>query len=497
MHHSNLKWHRTLFFKSMLQAALLSLAVIAGISWVYIQYQQDAALKRFEMTNHSLVDISSTALKLPLWNFANQQAQFLLDGLSKSQGFCGAKVTDSTNKILAATAWEPARDSLTKKSEIPLSQSTPTKIYSSPIRMDDPTTEEETEVTIGAIHACYDASFILEALTRQQHILAAAIIFILAGLMAIWGYSFRILLRPLDKLGKAMEDTRMGLRHLDDPGLLGENEIGNLGRRFNRMMEDLAHHEQQLQLSITEAQEANRTKSQFLSNMSHELRTPMHAILSYSEMGLHQVEKGNAEKLTKYFTNISVSGDRLLKLINGLLDFSKLEAGRLPMEFTPQDVARVIRDAQAELEPLFIKSSLTFTLTNNATISEATIDSIHIARVMINILSNAIRYSPHEADITATIDACHHNNGQALQISIANCGPRIPEIDLEYIFDPFFQSISYKNAGGTGLGLAICREIIQAHRGKIWAENLDPNGVKFCIIIPLAQPLSDEASHET
>ena len=237
-------------------------------------------------------------------------------------------------------------------------------------------------------------------------------------------------------------------------------------------------------LSAARAEEALKAKSLFLSNMSHELRTPMHAILNYSEMGIKQLNKvGETERLVKYLGNIQIAGKRLLALLNDLLDFSKLEAGKMDIKLKNIPLETVVEYALNELDSLLKQKNLETILQKTAANTSVNIDSDRMVQVLVNLLSNAIKYSPVGGKISFEIYDSTYNSNPSLCLSVTNQGPNIPEQDIERIFELFAQSEGSKTVGGTGLGLAICREIAKAHKGEIWASNIE-NGCVFYINIP-------------
>jgi PAS domain S-box-containing protein len=237
------------------------------------------------------------------------------------------------------------------------------------------------------------------------------------------------------------------------------------------------------------AEEATRAKSAFLANMSHELRTPMHAILSYSEMGAEGNSISDPAKTLKYFNNIRLAGNRLLGLLNNLLDLSKLESGKTEYHWQYTDFTSLIYRSIKELEPLLNSKHVNIGVKNSASNTDIIADHQRITQVIINILSNAIKFSGQGSHIQVEIaDDRLPNDDAALRCVIADEGPGIPQAELETIFEKFVQSSKTKSgAGGTGLGLAICREIVGGHGGVIWAENVNPKGVAFNFMIPRSQ----------
>lgn len=230
------------------------------------------------------------------------------------------------------------------------------------------------------------------------------------------------------------------------------------------------------------AEIANQAKSIFLSNISHELRTPMHGILSFSNFGIKKIDKAPKEKLYQYFTNIHTSGERLLLLLNDLLDLSKLEAGKMELNCKETDLVGVFESCYHEQEQLMKDLSLTLQFDQPAQPVIGTFDAIRIGQVISNLLSNAIKFNSKAGAITVVIE----KKDRHLYFSMQDEGLGIPEDELDTIFDAFVQSTKTRTgAGGTGLGLAICREVVTGHGGKIWAQNIPDHGAKFVFSIPM------------
>jgi PAS domain S-box-containing protein len=230
---------------------------------------------------------------------------------------------------------------------------------------------------------------------------------------------------------------------------------------------------------------AAKTKSEFLSNMSHELRTPMHAILGYSEICTSAVKEGNGNGIGKYLNNITRAGDRLLTLLNDLLDLAKMEAGRMEYKFERAELKDVVAHTLMELDPLIKAKNLEMEL-NIGERTDALFDRAHLIQVVINLVSNAIKFSSVGSHVGIEVAEDRLGNGeQGVRFRVVDEGPGIPEDELKAVFDKFVQSNKTKSAkGGTGLGLAICDHIIKAHDGTIWAENAKPRGAAFTFVIP-------------
>jgi predicted ATPase/signal transduction histidine kinase/tRNA A-37 threonylcarbamoyl transferase component Bud32 len=246
-----------------------------------------------------------------------------------------------------------------------------------------------------------------------------------------------------------------------------------------------------------EAESANRAKSEFLANMSHELRTPMHGILSFSKFGIDKVDKSSKEKNLNYFNKIQTAGQRLIRLLDNLLDLSKLEAGKEVYKMETVNSWQIAKDAVSDIKTIWKEKNLTVIVEDPLIQTKIVCDKHKIHQVILNLLFNAIKFTPVDKHITILFNSGELPNNQistnkemfsALAVSVKDGGIGIPEDELDSVFDKFIQSSKTKTgAGGTGLGLAICKEIIKAHNGKIWAENNSEGGATFSFMLPYEQ----------
>jgi len=240
-----------------------------------------------------------------------------------------------------------------------------------------------------------------------------------------------------------------------------------------------------------EAELANEAKSEFLSNISHELRNPMHQILSYAKYGVEKIDKPK-EKLWHYFNQTKKAGERLMVLLNDLLDLSKMESGRMDYKMENSNLFQIVNEAVSELTPAIEEKNLSLKVIDPSVSTKVSCDSYKIGQVVRNLLSNAIKFTPEEKGIEIEFKRNESINEKntilSLQISVIDQGVGIPESELTSVFDKFTQSSKTKTgAGGTGLGLSICYEIIKAHGGRIWAENNPEGGATFSFILPYEQ----------
>jgi PAS domain S-box-containing protein len=228
------------------------------------------------------------------------------------------------------------------------------------------------------------------------------------------------------------------------------------------------------------AEEASRAKSEFIANISHELRTPLQSIIGFSELG--EMRGRDTPKLAGMFADIHRAGQRMLALVNDLLDVAKIEStvGTFHLERT--DLRPLVREVARELEPLLADRRLRLAFDLGDMPLVAKVDPTRFQQVVRNVLANAIRFSP----VGQAIDLVGQYTAQGeVDLCVRDHGPGIPPAELETIFEAFVQSSKTKDgSGGTGLGLAICRKIVEAHGGRIRAANADGGGSEFHIRLP-------------
>jgi signal transduction histidine kinase len=238
---------------------------------------------------------------------------------------------------------------------------------------------------------------------------------------------------------------------------------------------------------------ANYAKSEFLANMSHEIRTPMHGILGYANLGIKRSDVLPKEKVNEYAL-IKKSANRLMKLLDNLLDFSKLEVGKMRYHMAACDLLPLINQVTRELSPMAMEKELIFTINCRDGETSAYCDQERIVQVLQNLLFNAVKFSYEGQKIQVESKVIVAPDGaDKLLVSISNRGISIPEDELSEIFVQFTQSsVTKSGAGGTGLGLAISKQILDDHNSTIWAENT-PNGMtafRFTLPLKKAQPVS-------
>jgi signal transduction histidine kinase len=232
------------------------------------------------------------------------------------------------------------------------------------------------------------------------------------------------------------------------------------------------------------AEAAILAKSEFVANMSHELRTPLHGVLSFARLGKARARKATPEKLESYFESISTSGENLLSLLDDLLCLAKHDAQAMDYEREPLEVSALLASVESEFCSRLAELEVTLANELPEDLPRIQGDAIRLGQVFRNLVSNATKFAPAGSAIEVRCSA----DGEWLSVEVLDRGPGVPESELEAIFDRFVQSSRTKsNAGGTGLGLAICREIVEAHGGRISARNRADGGACFSVQLPVLQ----------
>jgi PAS domain S-box-containing protein len=247
-----------------------------------------------------------------------------------------------------------------------------------------------------------------------------------------------------------------------------------------------------LRTAKEEAERSSRFKDQFLSTMSHELRTPLNAVVGFSELLMDDKHGPLTERQQRYVKHIRTGGFHLLKLINDILDLSKIEAGRLQLSTLTLDVSECFKDVVESLCPLAENKKLT--IRQGETDLTVTADETRFKQVLMNLLGNAIKFTPEKGFIQ--LDA--HAQGDFVRIDVRDSGPGIPPGEEQRIFEAFYRTQQWGNTvEGSGLGLAITRRLVELQGGQISVETRPNEGCCFSFTLPKGLISPSTAQHRT
>lgn len=275
-----------------------------------------------------------------------------------------------------------------------------------------------------------------------------------------------------------LHDTLTDLRTSNNTN----SELNKRLQQANDLLEErVKQRTEQLEIALHSASAANNVKSQFLANMSHEVRTPLHGILGLTEILLHEAD---TEAFIDKLRLIEQSGRHLLSIVDDILDLSKTESGKLPLQQVATPVVHIVEQLVAGYQSRTKKQQLAITVRALNTLPELLIDPTRFRQIIDNLLSNAVKFTPH-----GEIEVSISYQQPQLKIVVLDSGIGVAPERLEAIFEPFEQadSSTTKAFGGTGLGLTIARQIARLMGGDITCSSKLGEGTSFTITID-AQP---------
>lgn len=241
----------------------------------------------------------------------------------------------------------------------------------------------------------------------------------------------------------------------------------------------------ELASALEEVKKISRTKSEFISAVSHELRTPLTSIKGYASILMTGKVGEIPEKVKERLEKINKHSDNLVKMINDLLDISRIESGRVDMKFISCDIQNVVDSVHDLLTPQLKEKGLHW----NAKIPENTppiyADRDQLDRVFINLVSNAVKFTPKDGTITISVKP----DGDKLNFEVSDTGIGISEDDIGKLFNEFYRVENEINQDvkGSGLGLVLVKRIVEAHEGKIWVTSKPKSGTTFHFTLPVSQ----------
>lgn len=230
---------------------------------------------------------------------------------------------------------------------------------------------------------------------------------------------------------------------------------------------------------ITEVRRAEAVRRDFVANVSHELRTPLAAIKSVIET----LDSGALEEpdvARDFLERADREVDRLVRMVEDLLDLSSIESGEVPMQEQPVDIGNVVRDAVSRLEPVATKQGLELTVRIEDALPGVLGDAEHLERVLVNLVQNAIKFTPPGGRVEVSVTASR----DVLVVQVSDTGEGIFSEDLGRVFERFYKADRSRVSAGTGLGLAVAKHTIEAHGGSIKAESEPGKGATFTFTLP-------------
>jgi len=261
-------------------------------------------------------------------------------------------------------------------------------------------------------------------------------------------------------------------------------------QQLNNDLEELVRQRTaELAAARDEAVRASQAKSDFLASMSHELRTPLNAIIGYSEMLLEESDELLRPEIRPDLEKICGAGKHLLSLINDILDLSKIEAGKMNVFVESIDVATLLADVRATIEPLMGRNSNTFEVRCSADLGTLHSDQTKVRQILFNLLSNAAKFT-RMGRVTLAATRSTRGDGERLEFEVSDTGIGMTPEQVVGLFKPFSQAdaSTTRYYGGTGLGLAITQHFCRMLGGDVNVESEYGKGSTFTIILPVVCP---------
>jgi signal transduction histidine kinase len=357
---------------------------------------------------------------------------------------------------------------------------------------------------IGKVYIAADTREIDAYISRILMISGVIMLFVCAMVWLLTLYLQRTISGPILELAAAAKSITDNHDYTIEAQTAYKDETGVLAHAFNDMIVAIRERDNQLQKinetleqkvavrtrqleeSTRRAESASQAKSEFLRNMSHEFRTPLHAMVSFSSYGIKEYETAERSQLKQYFEMMGRGAQRLVRLVDGVLDLARMEEGEQMFSMQRANMVDVAKRAAETVESLLKEKNLTLKLDHSEMHIDVVCDQDKIMQVITNLIGNAIKFTPSGKAITIKSSVVQQDHDRKVTVSVIDEGIGIPENEVEMIFESFRQSSrTDTGAGGTGLGLAICRNIIDAHNGKIWAENnKEQTGARVSFTMP-------------
>jgi len=275
-----------------------------------------------------------------------------------------------------------------------------------------------------------------------------------------------------DVLALRMEELDQSMERIKEANLLLEEKVRERTKKLTQANRKL--------------RELNKLKSQFLANMSHELRTPLNAIMGFTSLLQEGIYGEITPKQKRILERIYTNAEHLLRLINDLLDLSRIEAGKMSLEVEEVNLEELVQGALSLIEPQLKKKKLKFNLSIEPDLPLMRTDPAKVKQILFNLLENSVKFTP-EGEIFLGVEKTKKEGKEFIKITVKDTGIGIPQKELKNIFQEFHQvdGSSTRRFGGTGLGLSIVKKLTKLMGGNIKVKSEIGKGSTFKVYLPV------------
>ncbi|MFV1957666.1 MAG: ATP-binding protein [bacterium] len=284
---------------------------------------------------------------------------------------------------------------------------------------------------------------------------------------------------------KMIEDLNNSTREIEEYQLHLEEMVEERTSALNRANTELVDINKSLQAANEKLMELDKLKSNFLGIATHELKTPLAVVEGYLESLENGFAGGLSEDQQGVIQQTLSSCYRMDDLISDMLDLTKIEAGKLPMDRQHHTFIHVVEKVAHQMAPMAAKRGVSLDVKSDGLETEVCFDQERISQVLVNLIGNAIKFTPEGGKVTVFGEIVETHRGEAISISVQDTGIGISGQDISHVFEEFAQVGSPGKEEGTGLGLAICKRIVEAHGGSISAESTPDEGSVFTFTLPV------------